>query len=1000
MVNTQLPELAETKAQTLPPASLETLKMMREEQCSRASQEFKLQPVQRFLRRVLSPDSPTRNLLMVHGTGAGKTCSAIQIAEEYIIRPEFQSKRVLVLANPSIQENFKSRIFDVTRVDPEGAILSQQCTGRRYLEMLQRTSEQTLRYSDRASRNRIAELASRIISEFYEFWGYEGFANMVENATKNLSQAEQLKWIRDTFDDRLIIVDEAHNLRETKDNANTEGTATKLAGIAMERILKNANGITLVLLTATPMYDTYDEIVYYFNLFLWNEKKQPANKSIKSADIFTETGGFKDGMEQEFRRLCQDYVSFIKGENPFTFPFRLPPPENITAEIDRETDVDGFKITKPRKYLKLVKSFVHTLQEKEIKKLTSSSSIFSSESPTVCVFPEGKTFLETFSKSGDEYSYKTDVKFLAPSKVALYSSKFALITRILKESDGVVFVFSNLVLSGAQLFAMCLEEHGYESAINRKVLKSTSGEISRGSKGKYVLFTSDTSETDIRRSLQRLRDKSNIDGSDIRVIIASPKVSEGVDFRYVRQIHVLDPWYNMSRIEQVLGRGMRTCSHSLLPFEEQNCTVYLHICRYPRGKQETLDEYYYRHYIEEKAHKIAKVKRVVMESAMDCELQNSINSLPPDWREEKVPQIRAQDKKEVKLSLSEMFAPTFDEKIGGIVCQLEPSEPDLMHERPLSSILDVRDEVFDKLIKLFTQKPIWKLKDLTKHASLKDYDPDVILYLIQNAIDTPLKVGDGHLETKGEYVAYSTGLNQTILERVLSEQTRQDVDIPNFIDDEEEEVEVPSLDSKRIELPAYVKTFSIEVQDWYIVDALLTRQEKTAYLLAGTWDQPYSKPLKAGDIYVLGSRRVYDSDLKPVEPVGEQLDQFKSWRKDLENKFVAKKSDIYASMKDDKIIFNLNPKSTEVEVIARSKTIGGQACTSYKEETLRSFAVWLSGKEFPEEAKGKKDRCMYLNFLVRDAILAGKHGIYWITPEEFDVLNEKGNKELREKLQA
>ena len=43
---------------------------------------------------------------------------------------------------------------------------------------------------------------------------------------------------------------------------------------------------------------------------------------------------------------------------------------------------------------------------------------------------------------------------------------------------------------------------------------------------------------------------------------------------------------------------------------------------------------------------------------------------------------------------------------------------------------------------------------------------------------------------------------------------------------------------------------------------------------------------------------------------------------------------------------------------------------------------------------------MYLNFLVRDAILAGKHGIYWITPEEFDVLNEKGNKELREKLQA
>jgi hypothetical protein len=988
MVNTKLPELAETKAQTLPPASLESLKMMREEQCSRASQEFRLQPVQRFLRRVLSPDSPTRNLLMVHGTGAGKTCSAIQIAEEYIIRPEFQDKKVLVLANPSIQENFKSQIFDVSRVDPDGLVLSQQCTGRRYLEMLQRSSDQTLRYTDRASRNRIADLASRIISEFYDFWGYDGFANMVDNEIAKRSGADVTKWIHDTFDNRLIIVDEAHNLRET-----TDTTATKNIGKVLELILKTANGITLVLLTDTPMYDTYDDIIYYFNIFLMNEKK----KGIKPSDFFTDGGDFNEGMEQEFRRLCQDYVSFIKGENPFTFPFRLPPPENITAEIDRDSDPDGNPIKKHRKFLKLVKSFVHPNQEKEIKKLTTSSSIFSEESPTVCVFPEGRTFRETFEKAGEEYSYKGE-KFLAPSKLALYSSKFSLITRILKESEGVVFVFSNLVTSGAQLFAMCLEEHGYESALGHKLLKSTSEEIARGSKGKYVLFTSETSEADIRRSMNRLKDKSNIDGSDIRVVIASPKVSEGVDFRYVRQIHVLDPWYNMSRIEQVLGRGMRTCSHSLLPFELQNCTIYLHICRYPKTKRETLDEYFYRVFIEEKAQKIAKVKRVVMESAMDCELQNSINSLPPDWRNEKVPQIRAQDKKELKLSLSEMFAPTFEEKISGIVCQLDESEPDLKHSRPLSSILDVRDEVFDKLIKLFTRKPIWSLDDLVKQPILKEYDPNVVLYLIQNAIDTPLRIGDGHLETKGDFVAYSTGENQTMLERILKQPQYQEVLIPQFIDEEEETTEVPTLESKRSDLPGFVQKFSPEVKDWYIVDAVLTKQEKVAYLLAGNWDKPYSQALKTGSIYVMGLGRVFDSSLKPVVPVGEQLDDYKAWRRALEDKFIGRKSDIFASMKDDKIIFNLNPKSDTVEVVGRSKTIGGQACTSFKEETLNSFAKWLSGSGFPDQAKGKKDRCLYLNFLIREAILAGKQGLYWITPEEFEVLNEKGNKELREKL--
>jgi hypothetical protein len=453
----------------------------------------------------------------------------------------------------------------------------------------------------------------------------------------------------------------------------------------------------------------------------------------------------------------------------------------------------------------------------------------------------------------------------------------------------------------------------------------------------------------------------------------------------------------MSRIEQVLGRGMRTCSHSLLPFEEQNCTVYLHICRYPKGKQETLDEYVYRVFIEAKAQKIAKVKRVVMESAMDCELQNSVNSLPDDWRNEKVPQIRSQDKKEVKLSLSEMFAPTFEEKISGIVCNLEPSEPDLSHSRPLSSILDVRDEVFDKLIKLFKQKPIWNLKDLTRNVLLKDYDANVIQYLIQNAIDTPLKIGDGILESKGDFVAYSTGENQTMMERVLKPQKYNEIELPKFVIDEEE-TEAPSLEAKRAGLPDFVKTFSTDIQDWYIVDVVLTKQEKVAYLLEGSWDKPYSKPLKTGSIYILGLNRIFDADLKPVVPVGEQLDEYKQWTRVLEDRFIARKTDIFASMKDDKIIFNLNPKSDTVEVIGRTKTIGGQACASFKEETLNSFAKWLNGKDFPEEAKGKKDRCLYLNFLIREAILAGKQGLYWLTPEEYEVLNKPGNKELREKL--
>ena len=137
-------------------------------------------------------------------------------------------------------------------------------------------------------------------------------------------------------------------------------------------------------------------------------------------------------------------------------------------------------------------------------------------------------------------------------------------------------------------------------------------------KGRYILLTSDSSESEISRLLSAVKKPNNRDGSQIRVVVAGPIVSEGVDFRYMRQIHVLDPWWNMSRIEQVVGRGLRTCSHQVLPFEEQNCTVYFHIMRTGDGK-ECFDEYTYRTKVELKALKIARVLKVLSDIARRLE---------------------------------------------------------------------------------------------------------------------------------------------------------------------------------------------------------------------------------------------------------------------------------------------------------------------------------------------------------------------------------------------
>ena len=105
-------EISEIVNESLPPASIDALKALRNQMCETTQQSgFKLQSQQRFLRRILSPDSPNRNLLMVHGTGTGKTCTAIQVAEEYILRPEFQDRKVMIVASAAVQDNFQTQLL-------------------------------------------------------------------------------------------------------------------------------------------------------------------------------------------------------------------------------------------------------------------------------------------------------------------------------------------------------------------------------------------------------------------------------------------------------------------------------------------------------------------------------------------------------------------------------------------------------------------------------------------------------------------------------------------------------------------------------------------------------------------------------------------------------------------------------------------------------------------------------------------------------------------------
>jgi len=981
-----LPELQETKVEPLPVASLDTLKALREEMCSQsASRDFKLQSHQRFLRRILSPDAPTRSLLMVHGTGTGKTCSAIQIAEEYIIRPEFQESKVLVVCQPAVQRNFRKQIFDDSKVnvDPEGLVLSKQCTGRRYLDMLQRTQREPLKWSSRQVREKMVDIVKKIIDEFYEFKGYIQLFNDMEEQQRLGNDAHVTNWIHKTYDNRMIIIDEAHNLKVT-----TDATTSKLVSMALERIVQTAHNVTLILLTATPMFDSFSEIVYYFNLCLWNDRRQSSKKQIAPSKVFTQGGDFQVGMEDQFRGWCQDYVSFVKGDNPLTFPFRLPPPESMIAPISTE-DYLGNPIPpkQRRQFLILTKSILEGLQLETVKKLKPVGGNPPPE--LVCVLPDNKPLSAVFVSKDKGMDYAPGIiPFLAPSNISKYSSKLALVMKTIENSVGMIFIYTNLIGLGSNLVAMCLEEHGYENAGDEPFLAKTT-EVQRGTKGKYVVFSGETTSiSEIDKMISRSKRRENMNGSDIKIIIGTKRVAEGLDFSFIRQVHVLDFWWNMSRIEQVVGRGIRTCSHQLLPFEQQNCTVYLHCCNYPDSSRETLDEFYYRIMVEGKARGIAKIKNVIMESAMDCPLQQEINRLPQSWRDLEITQIRSQDSKEVTLTLSQMASPIFGEQAGA--CNVKEKEIDPQHERPLSSYLDVRDELFDKLISMFYRKPVWLKKDLMASEELVGYDPNVVIYLLHNAIETGLilknKYGQkGFLASRKNY--YTFNITDTDVVQDLYTDTHEETVLP-FTKQVREQVQ-PKTD---IDISKIKGDFSDEVKQWYVVDQVLSKDERLNHMINLDWENPpvYAGVLKLdNDIRVLGSGVFYKGK-KKVSLIGEDFDVYTKWIISRKNAYVAAKNTFSATIKNG-ILFNLDEQEKEsLKLAERTKSFGGRNCNTFQKGLISKFAEWLDGRGFPRELT-KPEQCQYISLLIRDAILKGKQGLSWWTPEEMSIFNEDVN---------
>ena len=185
---------------------------------------FELASHQLFVRNFLSFQTPYNSLLLFHGLGSGKTCSAISICEEMrnYLKQTINPKRILVVASPNVQRNFRLQLFDERKLKKINNLWNiRGCTGNKFIKEINPMSMKGL------GRDRVINQINRIINQSYLFLGYTEFANYI---TRIISKYSSIKdpvgrerkeriAIKSEFSDRLIVIDEVQNIRISNDAA-------------------------------------------------------------------------------------------------------------------------------------------------------------------------------------------------------------------------------------------------------------------------------------------------------------------------------------------------------------------------------------------------------------------------------------------------------------------------------------------------------------------------------------------------------------------------------------------------------------------------------------------------------------------------------------------------------------------------------------------------------------------------------------------------------------
>lgn len=605
--------------------------------CSVKEKE-RMREYQLFISKIMDYNGPYKDILVYHGLGAGKTASTINLYN------------VLYNSNPAWN------VFILLKATLRPGWIAEM---ERWLQ----TEDKKFRLDN------------------IKFISYDA-----PNADKSFMDAVKNA---DTSKKNLYIIEEAHNfIRNVYSNISSK--VGKRAQTIYDYIIQDKrenDGVRVVLLTATPTVNKPFELGLIFNLLRpgifpksegeFNriyvsgtggfERLNPTKKnnfqrrilglvsyyigstpdyfatkkvdyvdvpmSEYQEDIYSYFESLEDQIAKKSKGKSQTYMSYTRQSANFVFPpmaqgmsgENRPRPRNfkVNDKIDRGKDLEMEK--EDQKYYN-VQQYVDTVEKYGNTFDSYLNDAYQKDKKN------GYTLADDILKIREKYVYDlTEFTEKEEKRSSLFdamyncSAKFIMVIINILRSPGPVLVYSNYVLmEGLQIFKIYLKYFGFG------VFKDVNSGVDDF---RYMEYHGGIDVEQRGKNIKQYNVIENKYGKIVKIIMISPAGAEGVSLFNTRQVHIIEPYWHEVRIEQMIGRAIRLCSHKELPMNERHVDVY----RYKSVRKNQVDkkitaDQLIENLARSKQGLLQSFEDAVKEAAIDCELFKAHNLLKNDFK--------------------------------------------------------------------------------------------------------------------------------------------------------------------------------------------------------------------------------------------------------------------------------------------------------------------------------------------------------------------------------